>query len=269
MQLPCGDFAVMPCVDRELGFAGLKAFAWLPGGTPFLVALLSIAHARIEALVEADFLGQLRTAAATAVAAKHLASGRAATLGLIGCGRQAASHVAALRAALPALERVLVFCRDGARLDAFCALHGCDPAAAARDVAACDVVVTVTTSREPVLRGEWLRDGALVCAVGASEPDARELDDAVLTRAAFVCCDSREQSKRESGDLLEPVARGLLDWSSVHELQEVVAGGLAGRATGDDVVVFKSNGIAAWDLAVAARVVELARAAGAGRELSG
>jgi alanine dehydrogenase len=264
--LPGGDFAVMPCVDHELGFAGLKTYAWLPGGTPFLVVLVSIARARIEALVEADTLGQLRTAAASAVAARHLARPGATALGVIGCGRQAASHVAALRAALPALERVLVVCRDEHRLHAFCAQHGCEPAAAS-DAAGCDVVVTVTTSREPVLRGEWLRDGALVCAVGASELDARELDDAVLERAVFVCCDSREQSKRESGDLIDPVARGILDWPDVHELQEVVAGELSGRASGEDVVVFKSNGIAVWDLAAAARAVELARAAGAGLEL--
>ena len=125
----------------------------------------------------------------------------------------------------------------------------------------------MTTSRDPVVRGEWLRDGALVCAVGASEPDARELDDAVVERAAFVCCDSLEQTQGESGDLIGPVAQGILGWDDVHELQVVVAGELVGRSSDADVVIFKSNGIAAWDLAAAARVVELARAAGQGREL--
>jgi ornithine cyclodeaminase/alanine dehydrogenase len=265
--LPGGDFAVMPCVDHELGIAGLKTFAWLPGGTPFLIVLFSVAGARIDAIVEADLLGQLRTAAASAVAAKHLARAGATTLGVLGCGRQAASHVVALRAALPHLERVLVHCRNDERLRAFCAEHGCEAAPSAAAAVACDVVVTVTTSREPVVRGEWLREGALVCAVGASEPDARELDDDVLGRAAFVCCDSREQARVESGDLLGPVADGILTWDDVHELQAVVAGETAGRSSDGDVVVFKSNGIAAWDLAAAARVVELARAAGQGREL--
>jgi len=133
--------------------------------------------------------------------------------------------------------------------------------------AGCDVVVTVTTSSQPVVHGDWLRDGALVCAVGASESGSRELDDAVLGRAAFVCCDSREQSQGESGDLIGPVEQGILTWSDVHELQDVVAGGRVGRSAETDVVVFKSNGIAAWDLAAAARVVELARAAGTGRNL--
>jgi alanine dehydrogenase len=265
--LPGGDFAVMPCVDLELGIAGLKTFAWLPGGTPFLIVLFSIEHARIDAVVEADVLGQRRTAAASAVAAKYLARAGATTLGVVGCGRQAASHVEAMRAALPALTRVLVHCRDPERLRVFCAEHDCEPADGARAAVGCDVVVTVTTSREPVVHGEWLRDGALVCAVGASEPDARELDDAVLERAAFVCCDSRGQAQLESGDLIGPASRGLLDWSAVHELQEVVVGAVTGRTDDGEVVVFKSNGIAAWDLAAAARVVELARAAGRGREV--
>ncbi len=265
--LPGGDFAVMPCVDHELGIAGLKTFAWLPGGTPFLIVLFSLAEARIDAIVEADLLGQLRTAAASAVAAKHLARPGATTLGVIGCGRQAASHVAALRAASPRLERVLVYCRDDDRLRTFCTEHKCEVAASAAAAAACDIVVTVTTSREPVVRGEWLREGALVCAVGASEPDARELDDAVVDRAAFVCCDSREQAAGESGDLIGPVDQGILGWDDVHELQAVVSGELGGRASDADVVIFKSNGIAAWDLAAAARVVELARVAGQGRDL--
>ena len=106
-----------------------------------------------------------------------------------------------------------------------------------------------------------------MCAVGANDPTRRELDNAVVERAAFICCDSRAQSVIESGDLIEPVEQGVLDWLEVHELHEVVAGELPGRAAPDDVVVFKSNGIAAWDIAAAARVVELARERGAAVEL--
>ena len=118
-----------------------------------------------------------------------------------------------------------------------------------------------------MLRGDWLHPGALVCACGANVLGARELDNVVLERASFVCCDSREQSKSEAGDLIEPVERGVLDWLEVHELHEVVAGDVQGRASDDDIVLFKSNGLAAWDLAAGARVVERARELGAGREL--
>jgi alanine dehydrogenase len=119
----------------------------------------------------------------------------------------------------------------------------------------------------PVLRGEWLRDGALVCAIGANDPRARELDNAVLARASFVCCDSIDDARLESGDLIEPIASGVLDWLEVHELQEVVAGTVAGRQTASDVVLFKSNGIAAWDVAIGGEVLARARALGVGREL--
>src|SRR4051812_17500090 len=204
-DVPGGVFAVMPCVDHELGYAGLKSFLWLPVGAPFVVVLFSIEHGRLEAVVEAARLGELRTAAASAIAANRFAP-VAHTLGVFGCGRQAASHVAALREALP-LERVLVRCRDEQRLAAFCAEHACE-AASPEEVGACDVVVTATTSKEPVLHGAWLRPEAVVCAVGANDLHSRELDDDVLARAAFVCTDNLEQAKLEAGDLTR------VDWSS-------------------------------------------------------
>jgi ornithine cyclodeaminase/alanine dehydrogenase-like protein (mu-crystallin family) len=261
LPLEDGQYAVMACVDRELGYAGVKSYAWTMTGTPFAVLLFALeAPTRLEAVIEADKLGQLRTGAASGVAAKYLARPGARTLGVIGAGWQAASQIACIRAAVPTIEQVTAYSRNAERLAEFCRENDCSPAETHRDAADADVVVTVTTSKDPVLRGEWLREGALVCAVGANDPKRRELDNAVLERAAFVCCDSREQSKLESGDLIEPVERGVLDWLEVHELQEVVAGHLDGRAAETDIVLFKSNGIAAWDLAAGARVVELARA---------
>jgi alanine dehydrogenase len=267
LPLEDGQYAVMACVDSELGYAGLKSYAWTETGTPFLVLLFALSEpTRLDAVIEADRLGQLRTGAASAVAARYLAREGAATLGVIGCGRQAASHIACIRLALPAVERVVVYCRNAGRLAEFCREHDCEPAELHRDAADADIVVTATTSKDPVLRGEWLREGALVCAIGANDPARRELDNAVLERAAFVCCDSREQALLESGDLIEPVATGVLDWLEVHELQDVVSGELDGRASADDIVLFKSNGMAAWDLAAGARVVELARERGVGAE---
>jgi alanine dehydrogenase len=134
-------------------------------------------------------------------------------------------------------------------------------------VAEQDVVVTVTTARDPVLRGEWLRPGALVCAVGANRSDARELDNVVVERASFVCCDSKEQARIEAADLAEPVERGVLDWLEVHELAEVVGGEVSGRQADEDIVLFKSLGIAAEDLAVAKLVVGRARERGLGADV--
>jgi ornithine cyclodeaminase/alanine dehydrogenase-like protein (mu-crystallin family) len=267
MRVEDGVFAVMAAVDRELGLAGLKAYTWLPGGTPFVVVLFDTRSAELAAVIEADKLGQLRTGAASGVAAKYLARPGAASLGVIGCGWQARSQVACIREALPGIERVVAHCRTADRLADFCAETGAEPGESPREPADCDVVVTVTTAKDPVLRGEWLRPGALVCAVGANEPRARELDNVVLEVAAFVCCDSREQAKLESGDLIEPVEAGVLDWLEVHELQEVVAGELEGRQADDDIVLFKSNGLAAWDVAIGSVALEKARAQEVGAEV--
>jgi ornithine cyclodeaminase/alanine dehydrogenase-like protein (mu-crystallin family) len=257
VRLEDGALAVMSAVDRDRGLACVKTYAATSERTEFVVVLFEGGETR--ALIEADRLGQLRTGAASAVAAKYLARPGARTLGVIGCGWQARSQVACIREALPGIEEVVAYCRSEDRLEEFCGEVGAEAAESHREAAAADVVVTITTSRDPVLRGEWLRPGALVCAAGANRPRARELDNAVLERASFVCCDSVADAKIESGDLIEPVEQGVLDWLEVHELQEVVAGELPGRQQDEDVVLFKSNGLAAWDLAVAARVVELAR----------
>jgi ornithine cyclodeaminase/alanine dehydrogenase-like protein (mu-crystallin family) len=262
-----GLLHVMAAADLELGVAGLKAYVGFGEGTRFVVPLFAADRPELLAVIEADRIGQLRTGAASAVAARHLAREGARTLGVIGTGWQAESQVACIRAALPGLERVVAYSRNAERLADFCKRLYCEPGEYNKDVAEQDVVVTITSSRDPVLRGEWLRPGALVCAAGANRIQARELDNAVLERATFVCCDSREQAQVEAGDLVEPVERGVLDWLEVHELSEVVAGETSGRQHDDDIVVFKSLGIAAEDLAVAALVVERARERGLGVDL--
>jgi ornithine cyclodeaminase/alanine dehydrogenase-like protein (mu-crystallin family) len=263
-----GALAVMAAADLGLGYAGAKVYAGFRDGARFAVLLFRADSPELVAVLEADKLGQLRTGAASGVAAKHLAAGRARSLGVIGCGWQAESQVACMRAAVPGIGRVVAYCRSEDRLTAFCKEQGAEPGDSHQDPAACDIVVTATTSPDPVLRGEWLNPGALVCAVGANDGRRRELDNVVLERAAFVCCDSRDDARLESADLIEPVESGILDWLEVHELQEVLAEEVPGRQADDDIVVFKSNGLAAWDVAVAAAVVERARAAGAGREMS-
>ena len=263
-----GALAVMAAADLELGYAGAKVYAGFRDGARFVVLLFRADSPELVAVIEADKLGQLRTGAASGVAARHLAAQDATSLGVIGCGWQAESQLSCIRAACPQLERVVAYCRTEEKLRAFCEEHGAEPGESHQDPAGCDVVVTATTSRDPVLRGEWLRSGALVCAVGANDGRRRELDNVVLERSAFVCCDSRDDAKLESADLIEPVGSGVLDWLEVHELQEVVAGEVAGRHSDDDIVVFKSNGLAAWDVAVAAAAVERARETGTGREVA-
>jgi ornithine cyclodeaminase/alanine dehydrogenase-like protein (mu-crystallin family) len=267
LPLDDGAFAIMAATDRGLGYAGSKSYTAVGGKAAFVVCLFELGSGSLAGVIEADALGQRRTGAASGVAAKHLARSGAGSLGVIGCGWQAESQVAAIRSAVPTIERVVAWCRTPEKLHAFCGVTGAEAAEGPSEAAAQDVVVTATTSRDPVLRGEWLREGALVCAIGANRPGARELDNIVLERATFVCCDSLEQARIESADLIEPVAGGVLDWLEVHMLQEVVAGELRGRETDADIVLFKSNGLAAWDVAIGVEALRRARERGVGKEL--
>jgi alanine dehydrogenase len=268
LSLDGGALALMAAVDRGLGVAGTKTYSAVAGNAAFVVVCFDAERGECVGVIEANRLGQLRTGAASGVAARYLARPGSTRLGIIGCGFQAETQVACIRAAVPTLEHTVAYCRTEAKLRDFCARVGAEPAESHREAAVeCDVVVTVTTSKDPVLRGDWLRPGALVCAVGANHPSRRELDDAVLERATFVCCDSREQARLESGDLIEPVAHGVLDWLEVYELQDVVAGEVRGRASEEDIVVFKSNGLAAWDVAIGAAALERARGRGIGHDV--
>jgi ornithine cyclodeaminase/alanine dehydrogenase-like protein (mu-crystallin family) len=262
-----GLLNVMAAADLELGVAGLKSYVGFAEGARFVVVLFAADRSEALALIEADRLGRSRTGAASAVAARHLARTGASTLGLIGTGWQAEAQLACMRVVLPQLERVVAYSRNAERLAVFCERFDCEPGEYNRDAAEQDVVVTATSSKDPVLRGEWLKPGALVCAMGANRIESRELDNAVLERAAFVCCDSKEQARFEAGDLVEPVERGVLDWLEVHELAEVVSGETIGRGQEDDIVLFKSLGIAAEDLAVAKLVYDRALERGLGVEL--
>ncbi len=262
-----GYFAVMAAADRGLGVAGLKSYLLVDGRIQFVVCLFSLQDGALTALIAADRLGQVRTGAASGVAAKHLARPGATSLGLIGAGWQAESQLAAIRAAVPSIERVVVSSRSRDRTETFADANQAEVAESPSEAGGCDIVVTATSSKDPVLRGDWLNEGALVCAIGANDPAARELDAQVIARATLVCCDSIEDARLESGDLIEPVAAGQLDWLEVQELHQIVSGELPGRQSDADVVLFKSNGIAPWDLALGHEVLRRAVERDVGRRV--
>ena len=267
IKLDGGIQHTMASADLELGFCGLKTYVGFAEGAKFVVVLFASDSPEVVAILEADRLGQRRTGAASGVAARYLAKDSARTLGVIGCGWQAESQIACIRAAVPSIEEVFVYCRDEGRRKDFASMVEGVAVEYNKDAAGADIVVAATTSKDPVIRGEWIKPGALVCAIGANRLQARELDNVVVERATFVCCDSREQCKIEAGDLAEPVNQGLLDWLEVHELSEVVVGEAVGRTSEEDIVLFKSVGIAAEDIAVSKLVVERAQAEGFGLEL--
>ena len=239
LALTGGKLAVMAAADLGLGVAGCKTYAAFADGARSVLTLFAADRPEVLAVIEADMLGRLRTGAASGVAAKYLARAGTTSLGIIGCGRQAEGQAACIRAAVPAIEDVVAYCRTEASLAAFCEKVGAEPGESAREM-----------KKE---------GGKVISAVGANNGTSRELDNHVLERASFVCCDSIEDARLESADLIEPVRSGSLDWLEVHELHEVVAGDVPGRAGDDDIVIFKSNGLAAWDVALGALAVERSR----------
>ena len=142
------------------------------------------------------------------------------------------------------------------------------PAESARDaVMGADIVITITDSPTPVVFGEWLEAGMFVCAAGGAHPSVSELDEAAVRRAAAVAVDDREQAKMESGELIAAAARGALAWERTAELNRIVAGRVPGRPRADSITLFKSLGMALWDVAAAKAVYDRVRDEGIGRRL--
>ena len=164
--------------------------------------------------------------------------------------------------------------RDKNRLQSFCLEMSEDlgvpvePASSADEATRFgEIVCTATTAQQPVVRGECLQPGAHVNAIGANMANRRELDDEAIRCATLIAVDSLEQSRKESGDLIQGLANLEKGWESVIELHSVVAGKHPGRSSADQITLFKSHGIALWDVAVAGYVYQQAVQQGKGREL--
>jgi len=256
------------------GYAGFKYYTTSREGIRFWVHLVDLATGELVAVIQANRLGQQRTGAASGVATKYLARPDASTVGIVGTGWQAESQLEAV-CAVRSIQRIRCYGRDKAHREGFAkkmsSLLGVSVQAvgsaedAIRDA---DVAIAATNAPQPIIHGDWLRAGCHINAIGANRLETRELDDAVVRRSAFVAVDSIEQAKEESGDLVEPMKRGLIMWDRIHEISEVVAGKVRGRTKVDDITLFKSHGIAIEDVAVAAFVYEHARDAGIGRSVS-
>ena len=203
------------------------------------------------ALMDGAAITALRTPAVSAVAARHLAAPDARRLLVFGAGPQAARHVEALRAVLPGLDRVEVVGRDPARAERFAAQHGAvvagDVGVAAREA---DVICCCTSAAEPLFDGALVRDGATVIAVGSHEPHVRELDSALMARAAVVV-ESRATALREAGDVVQAVEEGALDPATLIGIGDLVRGRARDALAPTRPRVFKSAGMSWEDVVVA------------------
>jgi len=255
------------------GVLGYKAYTSNRSGNRFLVHLFDAATGSLLAVIEADYMGMIRTGAASGVAAKWLARPEARVAGVFGAGWQAEGHVRAICAALP-LEHVKVFSRNREKLAAFCQRLSDQtgvtvaPAASVEEtVRGSDLVGTVTTAAQPLFDADWLEPGAHVNAAGSNALIRQELSEATLRRAALIAVDAVPTALAEAGDLLPLLEKGRLHARQLVELGDVIVGCHAGRTSAEQITVFESQGMAIQDLAVGLRVLAAARERGLGIEL--
>jgi alanine dehydrogenase len=273
-ELPGGGFFhYMAAADFGAGYIAMKQYTYVHGRLRFMVPLYEIKSGDLLAMIEADYMGQLRTGAASGIATRYLARRDVRIAAIIGTGGQAKTQLEAI-VAVRKLDAARVYGRDPERRKKFCDEMSrrtnipVTAAATAGDaVRSADIVCTATTSSQPVLHGEDLATGVHINAIGANHAHKRELDDAAVAAAGLIVVDSIEQSRQEAGDLIIAFDGEENRWNRVKTLSDIVAGKTSGRTSDTQVTFFKSNGIASWDLAAAMKVYALVREKGLGREL--
>ena len=264
IRMPAGAIAAMPAYYGATSTAGAKVVTAFPANPASglashlgVVLLFDAMNGVLSAIVDATAITAIRTAAVSAVATRALAREDANVLAIVGTGAQAAAHVDAILAVRP-IRSVRVVGRDAARAATFIAhmegryssefIASESVKHAVRDA---HVICTVTSSRTPVVQGEWISPGTHVNAVGASVRDVRELDASAVAMSRLYC-DSRQSMLAESGDFLFAKAEGAVDDSHIiGELGDVLLGSVPGRTTRDEITLFKSLGLGIEDVAAA------------------
>lgn len=270
-RLPGGHLHILQAAAPELNVVGYKAYYVKPDKSrSSLVHLINREQGNLEAIIEADWMGMMRTGASTGLAAKYLAREDAGVIGLFGYGRHAMTQLDAV-CRVRKVREVKVFGRNTERVAAFCADMSPKVGAALRPAATradtvrgSDMIIIMTRSAEPLFDGRWLEPGQFVSAAGSNAIDRREIDLETARRADVIVVDSRDTARGECGDLLSAYEAGLIHWDTLPDLGEVIAGLKPGRSNDRQVVLYESHGMGLQDVYTGARVLELARAKGLG-----
>jgi ornithine cyclodeaminase/alanine dehydrogenase-like protein (mu-crystallin family) len=243
---------VMSASIPSLGIIGLKAYATTKSNATFVVLLFGERAGELRAVFEADALGQIRTGAASGLATDLLGNPQSKIGAIFGSGYQAETQLLAIDA-VRRFDEIRVFSPTPEKRRRFVEAMQSRVDSKLREVSSgeecaanADVICTITSSREPVLKGAWLKPGCHVNAAGSNAAIRREVDEDVIKRCSIICVDHREQSKIEAGDLIGVIR----DWSTVFELSDLVSGKIK-RNDPEDITFFKSNGVAVEDIAAA------------------
>lgn len=263
----------MSAAAGYLGLVGWKQYTTTRAGAKFQVGLYDQASGDLIALIAADRLGQMRTGAVTGVAAKYMADGDAEAVGLLGSGWQAETQLAAVAAARP-IKQAFVYSRDPQRRAAFAdkmssalEIEVVPVAEATRAVEEMPIVITATTSRQPVFDGNWLSEAALICAIGSNWLNKAEIDLTTVRRAETIVCDNVDCCRHEAGDFTAALDAGEFRWEDAIELSDIVARKVTTNQMTRGIRIFKSVGMAIEDVAVGAKLIELAQQRNLGRAL--
>ena len=275
IRMPNGFFHFMAAADAQHQVFGYKAYPSFPGpgGSKFVVMLYDFESGQLLACLEAGRLGQIRTGAASGLATRYMAREDAGTVAVFGSGFQARTQLEAVCAARD-IRQARVYSRRQERREDFARqmserlhleINAVD--SPQECVEGADVVITITSARDPVFEGSQLTPGAHVNAAGGNHWQRREVDEATVTRADVIVVDDLDQAKVECGDLMWLEARGSFRWDMAHELQDVVAGRVNGRPSAESITLFESMGVALEDIAAAQLVYNKAKERGIGQEL--
>jgi ornithine cyclodeaminase/alanine dehydrogenase-like protein (mu-crystallin family) len=264
---------IMAASAKSLGVMGYKSYTTGRKSQHFHLGLFDGKTGSLLALIQADYLGQVRTGAASGVATEFMARPDACEVGIFGSGRQARTQLQAI-CKVRKIRHVQVYSLNEEHRRQFAAemAEACQteiepvprPEMAAEDK---DIIITATTSREPVLNGHWIAEGTHINAVGSNFLGKAEIDAVTVRRCESIVVDSKDQARLEAGDFVQALEEGSIHWADVHELGQVIVGRYTGRAHPQDVTLFKSLGIAVEDVAVASRVYAKAQAMGLGRTI--
>lgn len=265
--------ATMSATLPSSGLMGFKGYTHGPTGARFWLALFDATDGRPRALIEADWLGCMRTGAAAGIATRYLARRDAAVFTIIGAGHQALTQALAVAAVQP-LRDVRVYSRDAGHRAAFADQLGAAinvpvrPMASLRDALdGAEIVTTITWAAQPIFPGEWLQAGQHLNVCGSNLPDRREVDGRTVARADLLVADDVDAARLEAGDLILAEREGQLSWARVRSLRDVIAGA-TGLRQPSDVTLFKSVGLAIEDVAAGAAVLQLAEAHRVGVQLT-
>lgn len=273
VSAPGAMLHVMSASAAYLGYLGCKTYTTTRDRATFHVMLYDVATGNLAALIEANHLGQIRTGAASGVATRAMARPDAKFVGCFGTGFQAKTQLQAV-CAVRRIEEVEVYSRHedhrnrfAAEMTELCNVPVRGVANPDEVAAEQDIVITATNAKTPVFDGRVLAEGTHLNVIGSNYLTRAEVDVHTLRRADHIVCDSRAACELEAGDFVAALEAGVLEWSRVRELSTVITDQETGRATPQDITLFKSVGLAIEDVACAVHVLKRARAENIGQPL--